>query len=180
MVSDMPGQDLPRRRNLEVKARYPELDAARAVCQQVGARPEGVQVQTDVYFHVPRGRLKLRRIEGQPAVLIWYDRPDEAGTRASDYYLTPVSDADLLEATLTAALGVRWRVHKRRDVLHFHNVRIHLDDVDLLGSFLELEAVISGQADEVVSRQRLDQLLGALGLTRTESLAGSYADLLGL
>lgn len=176
----MPEPELPLRRNLEVKVRCPDLTATRAGCAQLGAWREGPQVQTDLYFRVPNGRLKLRGIEGQPAVLIWYDRPDETGTRTSNYYLTPVPDAALLKATLTAALGERGRVQKRREIWHFHNVRIHLDEVERLGAFLELEAVVSPRDGEEISRRRLDQVLEALGLAEAERQAGSYADLLGI
>jgi adenylate cyclase, class 2 len=169
-----------RRYNLERKVRWPDQAAALAILHQLGAVREGTQVQTDTYFPVPTGRLKLRVIQGHPAVLIWYDRPNLVGDRTSAYYLTPVPDAPLLEATLRAALGVRGVVHKRREVFHYHNVRIHLDDVDRLGAFLELEAVLSDSATEEVSRGRLQELVDALGLERAEPLAGSYADLLGL
>src|SRR5436309_2151881 len=104
------------RRNLEVKVPWPDLESARRVLLRIEARCEGSQRQTDVYLHANAGRLKLRRIDGQPALLIWYDRPNHSGTRTSNFYLAPVADADLLEATLTAALGVRGRVEKSREV----------------------------------------------------------------
>lgn len=169
-----------QRHNLERKVRYPDHANARLVLQQLGAVHEGVQTQTDTYFPVPAGRLKLRVIDDKRAVLIGYDRPNVAGDRTSAYYLNPVSDGALMEVTLRAALGVRGVVRKRRDVYHFHNVRVHLDEVEGLGTFLELEAVLSGDADEEMSRDRLQTLVGALGLDRTEALPGSYADLLGL
>jgi predicted adenylyl cyclase CyaB len=169
-----------RRQNLERKFRWPDLDAARRALLQLGAVCEGTQVQTDTYFRVAAGRLKLRIIEGLPSVLIWYDRPDIAGDRTSSYYLTPVADADLLEATLRAALGLRGVVHKRREVFHHYNIRVHLDEVTGLGAFLELEAVLSESASEEVSRSRLRELIDALGLEKAEPVAGSYADLSGI
>jgi len=145
----------------------------------LGAQHEGLQQQTDTYFRVPAGRLKLRVIEGKPAVLIGYHRPDEPGVRGSDYYLVPVPDPELLLLALRAALGVRGTVRKQRDIWHWHNVRIHLDEVDKLGRFLELEAVLTAEADEGISRQRLQHLKQTLGMS-PEEIAGSYADLLGL
>ncbi|MGK3856667.1 class IV adenylate cyclase, partial [Enterococcus faecium] len=82
------------------------------------------------------GRLKLREIDGQAAVLIWYDRPDHDAARLSKYHLVPVADPAALKAALTDALGVRGEVRKRREIYLWHNVRIHLDEVAGLGSFL--------------------------------------------
>jgi adenylate cyclase class 2 len=170
----------PTRRNLEVKARHADLAAARAAAERLGARAAAVEVQTDTYFRVPHGRLKLRAIEGQPAVLIWYDRPDNTGTRGSDYYLVPVPDAAALKAALTAALGVRGEVRKRRAIYLWHNVRIHLDEVAGLGNFVEFEAVLAAAEDEVTAASRLDELGRALAILPGDHLAPSYADLLGL
>lgn len=173
------GEPVPRR-NLERKTRCDDLTTARTTLRELGARREGVQEQTDTFFRARAGRLKLRTIEGQPAVLIWYDRPDAAAVRPSAYYLVPVSDAALLGAALAAGLGLRGEVRKRREVWHWHNVRIHLDEVAGLGRFVEFEAVLSGTADEAPSHERLDQLGRALGLLPAQDVAGAYADLLGL
>ena len=74
--------------------------------------------------------MKLREIEGQPAQLIWYVRPDEQAPKASDYLVVPVADAPLLKSALTAAFGVGGVVDKRREIFLWHNVRIHLDEVE--------------------------------------------------
>jgi adenylate cyclase class IV len=168
------------RRNLERKARCADLDGARAALARLGARCEGVQWQTDVYFPVASGRLKLRFIEGQPALLIGYQRPDQGPARLSAYYLVPVSDPVLLRTALAAALGVRGEVRKRREVHHWHNVRIHLDEVEGLGRFVEFEAVLAPGADPAESREFLRQLGEVLALEATADTVGSYADQLGL
>src|SRR5262249_29681575 len=103
------------RRNLELKARCADLAAAREAVRRLGAAPGGLEIQGDTYFSVPKGRLKLREIKGQPAVLIWYDRPTQDGVRSSGYYLVPVPDPCVLRAALATALGVRGEVHKERD-----------------------------------------------------------------
>ena len=90
----------------------------------------------------------------------------------------PVADAGLLAAALTAALGVRGQVRKRRAVHHWHNVRIHLDEVEGLGTFLEFEAVLSAGEDERASEERLRRLDEAL--RPGPDVAVGYADLLGL
>ncbi len=164
-------------RNLERKARCADLAAAARVVQGLGARCQGVLEQTDVYFHVPHGRLKLRTIEGQQAVLIWYQRPDEKTARWSRYHLVPVSDQAGMRAALAAALGERGQVNKRRSLWLWHNVRIHFDDVEGLGTFLEFEAVMAEGDDEETARRRLAELSAALGLTEADDLAGSYGDM---
>ena len=164
------------RHNLERKSRDADLDAARRVLAGLGAMCEGTQEQRDTYFCCAAGRLKLRRIDGTLAELIWYDRPDDDGLRTSTYRRVPVPDADALHAALGSALGVRGEVRKRREVWHWHNVRIHLDEVDGLGRFLEFEAVIDEASDEAISLERLEALGRALGLDPADDVAGSYAD----
>jgi predicted adenylyl cyclase CyaB len=168
------------RRNLELKARYPNLDSAREVLLRLGAPFDHMEIQTDTYFCVHSGRLKLREIEGQTAQLIWYDRPDQHDSRISAYYLVPVPDAALLKTVLAAALGVRGEVRKHRAIHFWHNVRVHLDQVASLGSFVEFEAVLSAHESETTSKGRLDQLSRALAIPPSDYLAPSYADLLGL
>ncbi len=167
------------RRNLERKFRCPDLDAVRAALPALPIRREGVQLQTDTYFHARSGRLKLREIDGQPAVLIWYDRSDAATAKLCNYHLVPVADAALLRTTLTAALGERGVVRKRREIYHYRNVRIHLDDVEGLGKFVEFEAVLAPQDDEAAALADLEMLRRALGLVDAEELAVSNVDLLG-
>jgi adenylate cyclase, class 2 len=170
---------LPRR-NLERKFRCRDLNAVRAVLPALGTRYGEIQLQTDTYFHARAGRLKLREIDGEPATLIAYDRPDAATAKLSAYHLVPVADGTLLRIALTAALGERGVVRKRREIHHRRNVRIHLDEVEGLGTFVEFEAVLSAHDDEAAAHADLEMLRHALGLSGAEELAASYADLLGL
>ena len=166
--------------NLEVKARHADLRAAAAAVERLGARGPAVEDQTDTYFRVPHGRLKLREIAGAAAELIWYERPDRSAARTSAYQIVPVPDPGLLQSVLAAALGVRGQVRKRRTIYLWHNVRIHLDEVAGLGTFVEFEAVLSPGEDERTARARLEELGRLLGLGPGDHLAPSYADLLGL
>ena len=139
--------------------------------------------QIDTYFHSPSGRLKLREIttaNSSSAELIWYHRPDGVEFRGSNYYVVPVPDSALLKSALIAANGLRGEVRKRRDVYLFHNVRIHLDRVENLGSYIEFEAVMTDGEDEATSLARLDQLHAALGMKPEDHERGSYSDLLGI
>jgi adenylate cyclase, class 2 len=165
---------------VELKAHCADLGAAREIILRLGARPAGALVQTDTYFRVANGRLKLRRIEGQGDELIWYDRPDQAETRISRYHRLPVADASRLEQALAAALGIRGEVRKHREVWLWHNVRIHLDQVAELGAYLEFEAVLTPGETEAAAHDRLALLSRELSVGPSDTLAGSYADLLNL
>ena len=166
------------RRNIELKSRVGDLVAAREAALRLGARDAGVLEQTDTYFHCADGRLKLRETVGRPAELIAYARPDHAEARASDYYLVPVENPGPLKAGLAATLGVRVVVVKRRQLLLWRNVRIHLDDVRGLGTFCEFEAVLDAGNDEAASRPRVDALAAALQLDPADRIATSNSDLL--
>src|SRR5205814_5422120 len=135
--------------------------------------------QIDTYFHAPHGRLKLREINGRERCeLIAYSRPNNTAARASDYLVVPVPHPAALKAALSSALGIRGEVRKRRELLLWHNVRIHLDDVASLGTFVEFEAVISSADDEAASRSRLQTLYEAVRIREAHLIAESYSDLL--
>lgn len=164
--------------NLELKARYRDLAAGNEAALRLGARHFGVELQTDTYFHAANGRLKLREINGQSAVLIWYQRPDQTGMRTCLYHLADVTDPALMKTVLTAALGIRGVVQKRREVFLWQNVRIHLDEVAGLGTFMEFEAVITSREEAAAAPGQLQQLCEHFGIAPADHLAHSYADLL--
>jgi len=166
--------------NVEVKVRCADLEAARAAALRLGARPAVIEAQVDTYFATRTGRLKLREIDGARAELIPYLRVDHAGARRSDYRVVPVPDGAGTRRLLSELLGVHRVVRKRREVLLWRNVRIHLDRVDDLGTFLELEAVFDGSAEsEPAQREACAWLLRELGLAAEPCIAGSYESLLG-
>jgi len=167
------------RRNIELKARLRDPVAAAAIAQRLTGGPGEVQTQTDTYFYCRDGRLKIRRIENGPGQLICYVRPDRAESRASDYRLIELPDADAVGAALAAALGVRSVVRKRRRIFLHQNVRIHLDEVAGAGDFLEFEAVISSAEEETAAPKLLDELSQRFGLQPADLLCGSYGDMPG-
>jgi adenylate cyclase, class 2 len=168
------------RRNIEIRAKCHDLARVRQLVQALAATYEGVLKQTDTYFDAPHRRVKLREMQGKPAELIVYARANDPAARASDYYIVPVPQPLLLKAALAAALGIRGEVRKRRELYLWHNVRIHLDEVERLGSFLEFEAVLSDPAQEQLSRERLEHLWRAMELRDEDRIAESYSDLAGL
>ena len=166
-------------RNIELKARLPDPAAAREVAAAVATRHLGTQHQIDTYFHSRQGRLKLREIDGLSAQLVWYARADQQGPKASDYVLVPVGNPKTLKAALSAALAVRAVVEKRREIFLADNVRIHLDEVVSLGSFLEFEAVLGPDVSDAHGQAQLDRLAKAFSIGPDDLIAGSYVDMLG-
>jgi predicted adenylyl cyclase CyaB len=189
-VNDGHGQDLvqsialladkPKRamKNIEVKVRCPDLERAREIARQLGATEAGTLRQVDTYFHVPAGRLKLRQVEPGPGQLIFYHRPDQAGPKVSEYDVVPVAEPVRLRALLAAALGILVEVHKQRELWLLDNVRIHLDTVHGLGTFLEFEVVVDAAHPESTCWAQARQLMADFGLVVADLVAGSYADLL--
>ena len=172
------------RRNLELKVRVPrpELAVVRDAIHHLGDTVREVQRQEDRYFTVPGGRLKLRTIarEGEDArcELIAYRRPDERGSRWSAYAITPLefATAESLATTLAQVLPVRVVVRKRREIYLHGATRIHVDDVERLGTFVELETVIGNQADNEAAAEHR-HVIETLGLGAWPVEAGSYSDL---
>jgi homotetrameric cytidine deaminase len=162
------------RRNIELKAVDPDPVRSLAVCRDLGAEDRGVLRQRDTYFRAREGRLKLREEEPGGAVLIQYDRPDAAVARESRYRLAPVPDPDTMRASLDAALGTLVVVDKERHLLLWDGVRIHLDTVAGLGSFVELEGVAPPESDLSAEREKVAHLQDALGIG--EVLTDSYSD----
>jgi predicted adenylyl cyclase CyaB len=164
-------------RNIEVKLRVADLAPIRAAALAGGARRQGVESQTDRYYELAGGRrVKLRTRDGGTAELIRYDRPETEGVRPSDYEITPVRDAEA-EVCLVPKSHPVAVVRKRREVLVLDNVRIHLDDVEGLGTFLELEAMVDPDHDDDVCRRRIADLLATLELAGADPIRASYGDL---
>jgi homotetrameric cytidine deaminase len=162
------------RRNVELKAIDPDPARSLAACRELGAEDRGVLRQRDTYFRVRSGRLKLREEEPGGATLIQYDRPDAAAARESRYRLTPVDDPAALKASLDAALGTLVIVDKERHLLLWDGVRIHLDTVNGLGSFVELEGVAPPDSDLAAEHEKVARLRDALHID--EVLTDSYSD----
>ena len=164
-------------RNIEIKARIDSVDAllprARVVA---GAQPQLIE-QDDRFFSVPHGRLKLRRFADGSAELIQYHRPDGTDARASDYVRVAVPDADAMALALERALGAAGRVRKQRWLLLAGQTRIHLDRVDELGDFMELEVVLRDGQSDAEGQAIAERLMQDLGLADAPRLSGAYVDL---
>jgi predicted adenylyl cyclase CyaB len=159
-------------RNIEIKAHIEDRAAAIA--------DEGpVEIaQDDTFFECRSGRLKLRAFSGTEGELIFYRRADAAGPKESFYIRTPTSSPDTLREALTLAYGETGRVRKRRTLFMVGRTRIHLDVVEQLGCFLELEVVLhEGEAAESGVREAED-LMQRLGIQPSQLIQRAYVDLL--
>ena len=167
----------PMRRNVEVKAHLDDMSQARQIAESLAAEYAGTLAQVDTYFSCGHGRLKLRETDGHPSHLIWYAREDRAVARTSNYCMVPVVDSESIKHALRSALGVRAVLAKRRDLYLWHNVRIHLDEVDRIGQFLELEAVLVDDVDTHQGHEQVEFLLREFGVSADRIVAGSYVDM---
>jgi predicted adenylyl cyclase CyaB len=165
-------------RNIEIKARIASVDALAATIAALADDGPIELVQDDTFFACERGRLKLRVFSGGEGELIFYKREDRAGPKPSFYVRTPASAPDSLRLALTLAYGQVGRVQKRRTVFLVGRTRVHLDRVEGLGEFLELEVVLkedeSAEAGVAVARE----LMGRIGVDESQLVEGAYVDLL--
>lgn len=164
--------------NVEIKARAADLVPVRAVLATRGARFVGLDHQVDTYFRVASGRLKLREGDIENA-LIHYERENTAGPKHSKVGLLATTPGSPLKGMLTAALGIDVVVDKRREIHFLDNVKIHLDEVAGLGTFVEIEAIDDdGTRPLAALRAQCEELTAAFGIRDEDLLAVSYSDLL--
>ena len=164
--------------NIEIKARIRDREAVRAAAERLSDGPCTLLLQEDTFFHTPKGRLKLRVLGRDHAQLIYYERADAAGPKRSEYFVSTTDDPAALKAVLTPCLGIRGVVRKRRLLYWVGHTRVHLDEVEGLGSFLELEVMLGpGQSDED-GRKIAGELMARLGIEQSDLIEGAYMDLL--
>jgi homotetrameric cytidine deaminase len=164
-------------RNVELKARDHDPEATLAAALAHGAVDQGVLTQTDTYFAAREGRLKLREEDGV-GTLIAYARADEAAARTSAYHLVAAPDPAALKTALDDALGTVVVVEKFRRLLLWQDVRIHLDAVEGLGTWLELEAVAPAESDLAEEHRKVAELRVVLKMVDEDVVATGYATML--
>jgi len=164
--------------NIEIKARTNNTDEIRNWLIDHKADFKGTDWQTDIYFNVKNGRLKLRKgnIENN---LIFYLRPDQEGPKQSNFQLLKVDNPDLLLEMLLHAIGIRTVVKKKREIYYIDNVKFHIDEVPELGNFVEIEATnINNEHSREQLLEQCNHYMHALNIEETDLLDRSYSDMI--
>jgi predicted adenylyl cyclase CyaB len=165
-------------RNVEIKARVTDAIRLEQSLTRLEVDYEEELRQVDTFFRVPYGRLKLREFGDGTAELIHYHRADRSDAKLSDYERAAVTDAQRIRSLLTRALGIRGTVTKDRTVMLVGKTRVHLDKVEGLGSFLELEVILDETDTVAVGEATARAILKLLELPASDLVSGAYIDLL--
>lgn len=165
-------------RNIEIKARLASLAAVESLAAALSGKEPVAIAQDDTFFACPDGRLKLRAFSDGTGELIFYRRADDTGPKESFYVISPTSSPDTLRDALGLAYGVIGRVRKQRLLFMAGRTRIHLDRVEGLGEFLELEVVLRDGESAEAGMAEARELLASLRITPEQLVSGAYLDLL--
>lgn len=164
--------------NIEIKARCFNQDKIRDILTAHNAEFKGIDHQIDTYFNTTAGRMKLR--EGNiENYLVFYNRKNIAGPKQSDIVLMKTEPNTSLKKILTSSLGILAIVDKKREIYFIENVKFHLDTVEKLGTFVEIEAI---DTEGTISKERLleqcNKYLELFEIKKNDLLAESYSDLI--
>ncbi|MBN1540673.1 class IV adenylate cyclase [candidate division KSB1 bacterium] len=165
-------------RNIEIKARIRSLAQMRETVSRL-AETAPIEIrQDDTFFTCPNGRLKLRRFPDGSGELIFYRRKNEAGPKTSHYEVVPLAQADSMHVALELAYGILGRVCKGRTLYTIGRTRVHIDQVEGLGAFIELEVVLAEGESESSGMKKARELMAALGIAKNDLIDRAYVDLL--
>lgn len=165
-------------RNIEIKARVASLAAVESLAAALSGKEPVAIAQDDTFVACPDGRLKLRAFSDGTGELIFYRRADDTGPKESFYVISPTSSPDTLRDALGLAYGVIGRVRKQRLLFMAGRTRIHLDRVEGLGEFLELEVVLRDGESAEAGMAEARELLASLRIAPEQLVSGAYLDLL--
>ncbi len=165
-------------RNIEIKARIESVERLKPVAASLSYRVPVESLQDDTFFSCTAGRLKLRAFADGTGVLIFYQRADDKGPKESFFTTAPTHAPDALRETLSLAYGQSGRVKKHRTLFTVGRTRVHLDRVEGLGDYLEVEVMLEeGEAAEL-GEQEAYATMGKLGVQPSQLVERAYVDLL--
>jgi predicted adenylyl cyclase CyaB len=165
-------------RNVEIKARVENMTALEQKVRAVATYGPEQLLQTDTFFQARHGRLKLREFADGSAELIAYSRSDQSGPKLSDYERVAVHDAAGLARALARSNDIARKVRKKRTLYLIGQTRVHLDRVENLGDFMELEVVLAEGESLQYGERIVQELMQTLGIAPGHLVASAYADLL--
>lgn len=166
-------------RNIEIKARIQSVEALIARTIPIADKGPIEILQDDTFFRCESGKLKLRAFSKDKGELIFYRRPNQQGPKESFYICSPTSAPETLRESLSLAYGKTGRVLKHRTLFLIGRTRVHLDKVEGLGNFLELEVVLEEGESADAGIQKAHNLMAQLGIEPSQLVEGTYLDLLG-
>jgi len=163
---------------VELKAKIDNIDKVREKILKLNAKFIGKFHQIDTYFNVPKGRLKLREVEGKPyAQLIYYERENIATPKKSEVFILEISNPEEFKEKTEKILGVKSVVDKVREVYVYRETKIHLDSVKRLGFFIEFEKeTLESEIEE--TRSFLEKLMKKLEIRWENLIKSSYGELI--
>uniref|UniRef100_A0A096MFN4 Si:ch211-156b7.4 n=2 Tax=Poecilia TaxID=8080 RepID=A0A096MFN4_POEFO len=164
--------------NVEIKAKVSDPEEFAKMAVQLSQSEGTIIRQHDTFFNCSRGRLKLRDFMNGSGQLIFYERPDTDGPKLSRYSISPTSDPPGLKVVLSDALGVKGEVRKERRLFLIGQTRVHLDTVEGLGHFMELEVVMRPQQSVDEGQQVAVELMEQLSVSEDHLVTGAYMDLI--
>jgi len=164
--------------NVEIKAKAPDLNNLRRLVSEISSSPAVEMDQDDTFFSVSSGRLKLRISSVSQAQLIYYHRHDSPLPKKSYYIVSEVHDPSSMRALLTESLGIIGRVRKHRTLYKIKNTRVHLDEIEGLGTYIELEVVLARGGLVEEGRLVALDLMSRLGIDVASLVSGAYLDLI--
>ncbi len=165
-------------RNIEIKAHVENVEALASRAAAVANEGPIEIAQDDTFFRCESGRLKLRTFSNGDGELIFYRRANKHGPKESFYLCSPTSAPETLRESLSLAYGQVGRVRKRRVLFLAGRTRIHLDKVEGLGHFLELEVVLADGEPADVGVREANDLMKKLGVKPSQLIEGAYVDLI--
>jgi predicted adenylyl cyclase CyaB len=165
-------------RNVEIKARVRHWGELVERVERLAPGGPELQVQEDTFYRCASGRLKLRVLAPDRGDLIYYQRDDAAGPKTSRYLVSPTQEPSSLADVLAMALGVRGVVRKERLLYWVGPTRVHMDQVDGLGAFVELEVVLEPGQSEAEGREIARGLMETLDIRTEDLVSVAYIDLL--
>jgi predicted adenylyl cyclase CyaB len=164
-------------RNVEIKAHIESINSIFPKAAAIADKGPIEILQDDTFFNCPNGRLKLRAFSSERAELIFYRRTNKIGPKESFYVLSPTTSPDTLREALTLAYGQAGRVRKHRTLFLAGRTRIHLDRVEGLGEFLELEVVLTDSESIGTGESVARDFMEKLGICRNQLIEGAYVDM---
>jgi len=166
------------RQLVELKARIRDLNSLREKLIALKAEHVGTFHQIDAYFETPRGRLKLREVEGSDRLmLVYYEREDVPGPKRSDVFILEIPRSTAFKRLLKKTLKAKAVIDKVREIYRYDGTQIHLDTVKNLGTFIEFERETAPDPHSVKRGQEsLEKLMENLGVSRENLEEMSYGD----